>query len=89
VTKVERKGHNEEELLRVVRWLTGFAKAQIQKHIAKESTIAELFEAATLNPEASSITGLICGHRVEDIENPPTQKARQMDTVVDELARGK
>ena len=89
LTKVEKKGRTEEELLKVLRWLTGFTKAQIQKHIEQRSTIETFFGAAKLNPNVSLITGLICGHRVEDIENPLTQKARYMDKLVDELAKGK
>ena len=89
VNKVEKKGRSEEELLQVLEWLTGFTRAAIQKHIDKESTIEEVFAKAKLNPKASSIRGVICGYRVEEIENPLTQKARYMDKLVDELVRGK
>ena len=89
VSKVEKKGRTEKELLQVLRWLTGFTKAQIDKHIRRESTIEAFFDDAELNPNASLIQGLICGYRVEEIENPLTQKARYMDKLVDELARGK
>jgi len=89
VAKVEKKGRTEADLLKVLRWLTGFTKAQVQKHIRKESTIEEFFDDATLHPNAGLIQGVICGYRVEDIENPLTQKARYMDKLVDELARGK
>jgi hypothetical protein len=89
VTKVEKKGRTEADLLKVISWLTGFTKAQIQKHLTKRSTVEEFFAAAKLNPKAALITGLICGHRVEEIENPLTRKARYMDKLVDELARGK
>ena len=89
VTKVEKKGHTEQELLKVIGWLTGFTKAQINKHIKQESTFEEFFAAAKLNPNASLIKGVICGYRVEEIENPLTQKCRYMDKLVDELARGK
>lgn len=74
---------------KVLSWPTGFTKAQIKMHITKKSTIEELFDAAELNPNASLIKGLICGCRVEDIESSLTQKARYMDKLVDELARGK
>lgn len=87
--KVEKKGRTEEELLQVIRWLTGFSKAQIQKHVAKRSTLEQFFAAAKLNPKAALITGVVCGHRVEEIENPLTRKARYLDKLVDELARGK
>ena len=89
LNKVEKKGRTEEELLQVIKWLTGFTKAQVKKHVTKRSTIEEFFDAAKLNPDASLITGLVCGHRVEEIENPLTQKARYLDKLVDELARGK
>lgn len=89
VNKVVKKGRTEEDLQKVISWLTGFTKAQIKKHITKKSTIEEFFDAAKLNPNASLIKGVICGYRVEEIENPLTQKARYMDKLVDELARGK
>ena len=89
VTKVEKKGRTEQELHQVIAWLTGFTKAQIKKHIARESTFEDLFDAAELNPHASNIKGVICGYRVEEIEHPLTQKVRYLDKLVDELARGK
>ena len=89
VQKVEAKGRTEQDLLKVLEWLTGFTKRQIDSHIAKESTLEQFFDAATLHPNASLIKGVICGYRVEEIENPLTQKARYMDKLVDELARGK
>ena len=89
VTKVEKKGRTEQELLQVIKWLTGFTKAQIEKHIAKKSTFEAFFDAAELNPHASSIKGVICGYRVEEIENPLTRKVRYLDKLVDELAKGK
>ena len=89
VTKVEKKGRTERELQQVIAWLTGFTKAQVQKHIAKKSTFEAFFDDAELNPHASSIKGVICGYRVEEIENPLTRKVRYLDKLVDELARGK
>ncbi len=89
VNKVVKKGRTEQELREVIAWLTGFTNAQIDKHIAKESTFEAFFDAANLHPNATSIKGVICGYRVEEIENPLTQKARYMDKLVDELARGK
>lgn len=89
VNKVVKKGRSEQELRQVIRWLTGFADKQIEKHIAQESTFEAFFHKAKLNPNASSIKGVICGYRVEDIENPLTQKVRYLDKLVDELARGK
>ena len=89
VTKVEKKGRTEDDLLKVISWLTGYTKAQIKKHLDKESTLEQFFAKAKIHPNASMIKGLICGHRVEDIETPLTQKARYLDQLVDELARGK
>ena len=89
LAKVEKKGHTEAELQKVLKWLTGYTPAALRKHIEKESTIEEFFAKAKLHPNAHLIKGLICGYRVEEIENPLTQKARYMDKLVDELARGK
>ncbi len=89
VTKVEKKGRTTEELHQVITWLTGFDDEQIQKQIDDEVTFGEFFDRATLNPNAHLITGVICGYRVEDIENPITQQGRYLDKLVDELARGK
>ena len=89
VAKLQRKGRTEQELLQVVTWLTGFTKAQIDRHIANNSTFQAFFAAAKLHPNAASITGVICGYRVEEIENPLTQKVRYLDKLVDELAKGK
>ena len=89
VAKVTKKGKTEAELVQVIRWLTGFTKAQLARHLEKGATFAQFFDAADLNPNAAKITGVICGHRVEEIENPLTQKVRYLDKLVDELARGK
>ena len=89
VAKVEKKGRTEAELLEVIRWLTGYTDAQIRKHIDAKSTFEAFFAKAKLNPNAGLITGVICGYRVEDIENPLTQKARYLDKLVDELAKGR
>ena len=76
VNKVEKKGRTEEDLLKVISWLTGYTKAQIKKHITKESTFEAFFDEAELNPKASLIKGVICGYRVEEIEDPLTRKCR-------------
>jgi len=89
LSKVEKKGHTEAELQKLITWLTGFTPARIKKHIDQQSTMDQFFDEAKLNPNASMIKGLICGHRVENIENPLTQKLRYLDKLVDELARGK
>jgi hypothetical protein len=89
VSKVEKKGRTREELHRVINWLTGFDDKQLQKCIDDKVTFEEFFQQATLNPSAHLITGVICGYRVEEIENPLTQQTRYLDKLVDELARGK
>ena len=89
VNKVEEKGRTEADLQKVITWLTGYTKPQIKKHIASETNFGDFFKKAKLNPNASKITGVICGYRVEEIENPLMQKCRYLDKLVDELARGK
>lgn len=89
ITKVERKGRTRAELDEVIRWLTGFDDAQLRSQVETDATFEEFFAAARLNPSAERITGVICGVRVEDIEDPLMQKIRYLDKLVDELARGK
>jgi hypothetical protein len=89
VTKVEKKGRTKEELHQVITWLTGFDEKQIQQQIESKNTFQLFFENASLNPNAHLITGVICGYRVEEIENPLTQKTRYLDKLVDELAKGR
>jgi hypothetical protein len=89
VSKVEKKGRTKEELHHVITWLTGFDDKTIDKQIDDKVTFAEFFERATLNPNAQLIKGVICGYRVEDIENPLTRQVRYLDKLVDELAKGK
>ncbi len=89
VTKVEKKGRSREELHQVIHWLTGFDDGRLQQLIDANVTFEEFFDQATLHPNAHLIKGVICGYRVEDIENPLTQKVRYLDKLVDELARGK
>lgn len=89
VTKVERKGRTKEELHEVIAWLTGFDNKKLQELIEKKVTFETFFQKAKLNPNAQLITGVICGYRVEEIENPLTQKVRYLDKLVDELAKGK
>lgn len=89
ITKVEKKGRTKEELHQVVEWLTGFDERQLQTQIDAKATFDTFFQEATINPNAHLITGLICGYRVEEIENPLTQKVRYLDKLVDELAKGK
>lgn len=89
VTKVEKKGRTVEELHQVISWLTGFDEAKLQALIESEVTFQEFFAEATLHPNASQITGVICGYRIEDIETPLTRQARYLDKLVDELAKGR
>ncbi len=89
VYKVERKGRTKEELHHIIEWLTGFDYQKIQEMIDTKATFATFFEKATLNPNANLIKGLICGYRIEEIENPLTRNVRYLDKLVDELAKGK
>jgi len=89
VAKVERKGRTTAELDEVVRWLTGFTDAELAQHLADGTTFEDFFADADLNPDAKLITGVVCGVRVEDVEDPLMQKIRYLDKLVDELARGK
>jgi hypothetical protein len=89
LAKVEKKGRTREELHQVIKWLTGFDNKSLQKLIEEKVTFEEFFQRASLNPNAHLITGVICGYRVEDIENALTQKVRYMDKLVDELAKGR
>lgn len=89
VVKVERKGRSITELHQVIEWLTGFNDANLDQLIQEKVTFEVFFAKAKLNPNASMITGLICGYRVEEIENPLTQQVRYLDKLVDELAKGR
>ncbi|MBE2189821.1 MAG: DUF2200 domain-containing protein [Desulfobulbaceae bacterium] len=89
VTKIVNKGRTIDELHQVIEWLTGFDSNKVKDLIEKKVTFESFFQHATLNPNAHLITGVICGYRVEEIENPLTQKVRYLDKLVDELAKGK
>ncbi len=90
VEKVERKGHTREELDQVIGWLTGYDADGLRQAIADGIDLETFFaQAPAMNPHASLITGVICGYRVEDIEDPLMQKIRYLDKLVDEVARGK
>lgn len=89
VEKVEKKGRTKEELHQVIEWLTGFDNDKLQEQIDNRVTFETFFQNASLNPNASLITGVICGYRVEEIENKLTQQARYLDKLVDELAKGR
>lgn len=89
VTKVEKKGRTKEELHQVITWLTGYDEQALQQIIADKTDFETFFAKARMNPNASMITGMICGYRIEDIEDPLMQKLRYMDKLVDELAKGR
>ncbi len=89
VTKVEKKGRTKAELHQIIRWLTGFDDAEIERHLVDETSFEDFFTAARLNANARLITGVVCGVRVEDIEDVVMQRVRYLDKLVDELARGK
>ena len=89
LAKVEKKGRTRGELHQVIEWLTGFDEKKLQKIIQEELTFEQFFQHATLNANADLITGMICGYRVEDIENALTQQVRYLDKLVDELAKGR
>jgi hypothetical protein len=89
VKKVERKGQTEADLLTVISWLTGYSNKELLTLAKDQTTFREFFDKAKLNPNANLITGVICGLRVETIDDPLMQKIRYMDKIVDELANGK
>jgi hypothetical protein len=89
VAKCERKGRTEQELREVIAWLTGFDGAALDAHLAGGTSFRDFFAAASLHPLASSITGRVCGVRVQDIEDPLMQQVRWLDKLVDELAQGR
>lgn len=89
LTKVEKKGRSKDELDVVLRWLTGFTQKQLEKQVDGNKTLREFFASAKLHKNAPLITGVICGVRIEEIEDPLMQKVRYMDKVVDELAKGR
>jgi hypothetical protein len=89
LNKVVRKGRTQEELNQVITWLTGFDTGKIEALVAEKVTFDTFFQQASLHPNTSLITGVICGYRVEEITNPLTQKVRYLDKLVDELAKGK
>jgi hypothetical protein len=89
VAKLERKGRTRDELDEVIRWLTGFDEVTLNRHLTEQTTFEDFFADARLNPDASLIKGVVCGVRVEDIEDPLMQRIRYLDKLVDELAHGK
>jgi len=89
LAKVEKKGRTRDELHQVIHWLTGFDDGKLQELIEGKVTFEAFFAKARLNPNSRFITGVICGYRVEEIENPLTRQVRYLDKLVDELAQGR
>lgn len=89
LAKIEKKGRTKDELHKVIEWLTGFDNEKLQEQIDKKVTFESFFNSAKLNPNATLITGIICGYRIEEIDNPLTKQVRYLDKLVDELAKGK
>lgn len=89
ITKVEKKGGTKDELHQVIEWLTGYDNEKLQELIVKKVTFEEFFKNAQLNVNANLITGVICGYRIEEIENTLTKQVRYLDKLVDELAKGR
>ncbi|WP_032404336.1 DUF2200 domain-containing protein [Rhodococcoides fascians] len=89
IKKVERKGRTAAEVDEIIRWFTGFDQHTLQHHLDAETTFEDFFAAANLNPNATLITGVVCGIRVENVEDPLMKKIRLLDKLIDELAKGK
>ncbi len=89
VAKVERKGRTQDELDAVIEWLTGYDDAELRRHLDAGTTFEDFFAAASLHPNVTQITGVVCGVRVEAIEDPLMQQIRYLDKLVDELAKGR
>ena len=89
VSKVEKKGRTKKELHEVIRWLTGYDEKKLKKIIKDEVTFGDFFNKCKLNPNAHLITGVICGYRVEELENPLIRQTRYLDKLIDELAKGR
>ncbi|MGB1618250.1 MAG: DUF2200 domain-containing protein [Flavobacteriales bacterium] len=89
VTKVEKKGRTVAELHTVLTWLTGYSDADVQAHVERGSTLAEFFAEASVNPLSVEVKGVICGYRIEELDNELTRQVRVLDKLVDELAKGR
>jgi|CXWL01.1.fsa_nt_gi hypothetical protein len=89
VVKVEKKGRTKEELHEVIEWLTGFDARRLRELIDRKVSFETFFQDASLNPHAHLITGVICGYRIEEIDDPLTRRVRYLDKLVDELAKGR
>ncbi len=90
ITKAEKKGRTKEEVDAIIFWLTGYNEKTLQQHLDNKTNFETFFaEAPQMNPNVSKISGVICGYRIEDIEDPLMKKVRYLDKLIDELAKGK
>jgi len=89
ITKIEKKGRTKKELHEVIKWLTGYDEKKLKSLVDEEVTFETFFKECKLNPNAHLITGVICGYRVEELENPLIRKCRYLDKLIDELAKGR
>lgn len=89
VNRIERNGRTEDELHQVIEWLTGYDKNKLETLLKEKVTVEEFYQKATIHPNAKLIKGVVCGYRIEDIENKLTQQARYLDKLIDELAKGR
>lgn len=89
IKKIEKKGRTQDELQQIIEWLTGYNTVKVQEMVDSKATFRVFFESSDLNPNANLIKGVICGHRIEEIEFPITRQVRYLDKLVDELAKGK
>lgn len=89
VAKAERKGRTKDEVDEIIAWLTGFDDDALARHLADETTFEEFFDDAELNPNVNLITGVVCGVKVQEIEDPLMRRIRYLDKLIDELAKGK
>lgn len=89
ITKAEKKGRTKEEIDQIIFWLTGYDQKTLQKHLDEKTDFETFFKNATIHPNASKITGVICGYRIEEIEEELMRQIRYLDKLIDELAKGK
>lgn len=89
LTKAEKKGRTKGEVNQIIEWLLGYDEKTLQQHLDNKTNFEDFFTQAKIHPNASKITGVICGYRVEDIKEPMMQQIRYLDKLVDELAKGK
>ncbi|MCK7590714.1 DUF2200 domain-containing protein [Subsaxibacter sp. CAU 1640] len=90
ITKAEKKGRSKDEVDTIIRWLTGYTQEAVEKHLEQKTNFEDFFDQAPqLHPNVSKITGVICGYRIEEIEDPLMKKVRYLDKLIDELAKGR